>query len=100
MTYFILLCMHVSSYVQLFVTLWTVACQAPLSMGILQAKYLSKFPCPPSGDLPNPGIKPAPLMSPGRFFTPRATWEAITRLQLKVTEKLKLMCKKHVVSAT
>ena len=71
------------SRVWLFATPRTVACQAPLSMGILQAKYWSKFPCPPSGDLPDPGIKPASLMSPalaGGFLTPRATWEAVTRL--------------------
>ena len=40
---------------RLFVTPWTVAHQAPLSMGILQARIL---PCPPPGDLPNPGIEP------------------------------------------
>ena len=37
---------------------WAVACQAPLSMGILQAEYWSWIPCPPLGDLPNPGIEP------------------------------------------
>ena len=39
------------SHVQLFVTPWTVACQAPLSMGILQAKILKWMPCSPPGDL-------------------------------------------------
>ena len=43
--------------VQLFATPWTVACQAPLSMGILQ-KYWSGLPCPPPGNLPNSGIEP------------------------------------------
>ena len=62
MTYFILLCMHVSSYVQLFVTLWTVACQAPLSMGFSSQEYWSGLPFPFPGDLPDPGIKP--VMSP------------------------------------
>ena len=38
-------------------TPWTVACQAPLSMGILQQEYWSGLPCPPPGNLPNPGIK-------------------------------------------
>ena len=37
---------------------WTVAHQAPLSMGILQAEYWSGLPWLPPGDLPNPGIKP------------------------------------------
>ena len=44
------------SHVQLFVTLWTVARQAPLSIGILQARIVVGFPCPPPGDLPDPGI--------------------------------------------
>ena len=36
------------SCVQLFVTLWTVACQAPLSMGFSRPEYWSGLPCPPS----------------------------------------------------
>ena len=40
------------------VTLWTVACQAPLSMGILQARILEWVAMPSSKDLPNPRIKP------------------------------------------
>ena len=48
--------------VQLFATQWTGDHQAPLSMGILQARILEwiampSLPCPPPGDLPNPGIK-------------------------------------------
>ena len=61
------------SCVQLFVTLWTVALQAPLSMGFSQSKYWSGLPCPSPGDLPNAGIEP---MSPvalesllSEFFT-------------------------------
>ena len=41
-----------------FATSWAAALQAPLSMGILQAKILDGFPCLPSGDLPNPGTEP------------------------------------------
>ena len=43
---------------QLFTTPWTgsVACQASLSMGILQAGTLEGLPCPSPGDLPNPGL--------------------------------------------
>ena len=58
------------SCVQLFETLWTVACQAPLSIGFSRQNW-SGLPCPPPGDLPDPGIKPTSLMSPaltGRFF--------------------------------
>ena len=69
-----------SSHVQLFATLWTVACQAPLSMGFSRQKSWSELSCPPSpGHLPNPGIKPTTLTSPawaGSFFSTRATWEA------------------------
>ena len=49
------------SRVQLFVTLWTVACQAPLSMGFSRQGYWSGLPCPPPGDLPDPGIHPCLL---------------------------------------
>ena len=51
-------------HVQLFATLWTVAHQAPLAMGFSRQEYWSGLPCPPSGDLPDPGIEPASLMSP------------------------------------
>ena len=65
---------------RLFVILWTVARQAPLSMGFSRQEYWSGLPCLPPGDLPNPGIEPASLMSPaswaGRFFSTIATWEA------------------------
>ena len=53
-----------SSHVQFFVTLWTVAHQAPLSMGFSRREYWSGLPCPPRWDLPDPGIKPASLCLP------------------------------------
>ena len=71
------------SRVQLFVTLWTVAHQAPLSMGFSRQGYWSGLPCPSPEDLPNPGIEPASLMSPtlaGRFFTTSAIWEVHQKL--------------------
>ena len=46
------------SCVRLFVTSWTVACQAPLSVGFFRQEYWSGLPFPSPGDLPNPGIKP------------------------------------------
>ena len=62
-------------YAWLFETLWTVAHQGPLSMEILLAKYWCELPCPPPGDLPDPGIKPVSLRSAaGGFFISRATW--------------------------
>ena len=49
-------CAQSLSHVQLFASPWTVARQAPLSMGILKARILEQVEDPP-GDLPNPGIK-------------------------------------------
>ena len=40
------------------VTPWTVACQAPLSMGFSRQEYWSGLPFPSPGDLPDPGVKP------------------------------------------
>ena len=42
--------------VQLFATLWTAACQAPLSMELSRREYWSGLPCPPPGDLLNLGL--------------------------------------------
>ena len=67
------------SHVQLFVTLWTVAHQAPLSTGFSRQEYWSGLPCLPSRDLSDLGIKPASLIFlalAGRFLTPSTTWEA------------------------
>ena len=68
------------SHIQLFATLWTVACQASLSIGFSRQEYWSGLPFPPLGKLSDPGIKPASLMSPelaAWFFTTSSTWEAI-----------------------
>ena len=66
------------SHVQLFATLWTIAPQAPLSMGFSRQEYWSGLPFPPPGELPNPGINPRllrllhwqagslPLVPPGK----------------------------------
>ena len=67
------------SCVWIFATPWTVARQAPLSMGFSRQEYWRGLPCPPPGDLPDPGTEPRSLMSPalaGRFFTTNTTWEA------------------------
>ena len=58
--------------VPLFETPWTIALQAPLSMGFSRQGYWSGFPGPPPGDLLSPGIEPTSLMSPalaGRSLT-------------------------------
>ena len=66
------------SCVQFFVTPWTVAHQAPLSMGFSRQKKWSGLPYLLPGDFPNPGVKPMSLTSPalaGGFFTTSTTWE-------------------------
>ena len=71
--------MKLLSRVQLFVTPWTVAYQAPLSMGFSRQEYWSGLPFPSPGDLPNPGIEPGspalqtdalPSEPPGKPITP------------------------------
>ena len=65
--------------VRLFAIPWTVAHQAPLSIGFSKQEYRSALPCPPPGDLSDPGIELVSLTSAalaGGFFTTSATWEA------------------------
>ena len=50
-------------------TLWTIACQAPLSIGFPRQKYWSGLPFPSPGDLPNPGIEPTSPALASRVFT-------------------------------
>ena len=73
-------CAKSLSHVRLFKTPWTVARQAPLSVGFSRWGYWSGLPFPPSGDLPHPGIEPMSLTSPvlaGGFFTASATYAAL-----------------------
>ena len=51
-------CAYLLSHVWLFAAPWTVACQDPLSMGILQEKYWSGLSCPPPGIFPTRGSNP------------------------------------------
>ena len=67
---------YVVSHVQLFVTPWTVVCQAPLSTGLPRQEYWSELPFPPPGDLPDPWIEPLSPPLAGGFFTTTAAWEA------------------------
>ena len=78
------------SCVWLFVTPWTVSCQAPLSTGFSRQGYWSGLPWPPLGYLPDPAIELVSLTSPalaGGFFTTSTTWEA----QLSLFH-IKIMC--------
>ena len=66
------MCAQSLNHVQLFTTPWTVACQAPLSMGLSRQEYWSELPFPPPGDRPNPGVESTFPVSPalaGRFLT-------------------------------
>ena len=69
----------VLSHFWFFVTPWTVALQAPLSMKFSRQEYWSGLPFPPSGDLPDPGIELICLLCllhlASGFFTTRTTWE-------------------------
>ena len=79
---YLILCVCVLNHLscaQLFVIPWTVACQAPLSVGFSRQEYWSGLPFPTPADLPDPRIEPAYLTSPALaagFFTSSATWEA------------------------
>ena len=64
------------SRVRLYVTPWTVARQAPLSLGFFRQEYWSGLPFPSAGFLPNPGIEPTSPALAGGFFTTSATREA------------------------
>ena len=92
------------SRVQLFATLWTIACYSS-SMGFSRQEYWCQLPCPLPRDLPVPGIKPTSLTTPvlaGRFFAIRATWEdqnthvkllqSSLTLQIHVLSPSRLLC--------
>ena len=61
-------CACTLSHVRFFETSWTVACQAPLSMGFSRREDWIGLPCPPPGDLPDPGFElgSLPLSPPGK----------------------------------
>ena len=77
MVWYVLSCFNC---VQLLATPWTVAHQAPLSLGFSRQEHWSGLPFPTPGDLPDPGIKSISLMPPavaGGFFTTSTTLEAL-----------------------
>ena len=80
------------SHVQLFATLWTVAHQAPPSMGFSRQEYWSGLPFPSPGDLPDPGIEPrSPVLQADALTSepPETSWTWIKRTP---TMKLFLKC--------
>ena len=58
------MCAQLLSRIQYFATPWTVDCQTPLSMGLSRQEYWSELPCPPSRDIPDPGIEPTSPVAP------------------------------------
>ena len=67
------------SYVQLFATTWTIAHQAPLSMGFSRWETWSGLPFPPLGDPPNQEIESTSPALAGWFFTTVKLWNASDR---------------------
>ena len=68
------------SHIQLFMTIWAVAHQAPLFMGFSRQENWSGLPWPPLGNLPNPVIEHVSFRFPalaGRCFITSPTWEAL-----------------------
>ena len=62
--------LSVAKLCPILATPWTVACQAPLSMGFSRQEYWSGLPFPPPGDLPNPGTKPgSPVLQADSLMT-------------------------------
>ena len=88
-------------HVRLLVTLWSVACQAPPSFRFSRQEYWSGLPCPPPGDLPDPGIEPASLRSPalGADSLPLASLGKFTISQslLKLMSIESMMPSNHLI---
>ena len=84
-------CMLSHSVMSDCVTRWTVACQAPVSMGFPRQEYWSGLPFPFSEDLPNPGAKPESSVLAGWFFTTEVTRETPSHpLAYKITQSIKI----------
>ena len=83
------------SHVRLFATPWTVARQAPLSVGFSRQEYWSGFPFPSPGDLPDPGIKPTSPVSPalaGVLFTTKPSGNISALLRSETRSPLTSPC--------
>ena len=86
---FLAVCVTRSVVSSSFVIPWTVAHQAPLSMGFPRQEYWSGVPFPPPGDLPDPEIEPTSLKSPalaGGFFPIQfSAVQSLSHIQLLAT---------------
>ena len=79
------------SPVWLCVTLLTVTCHTPLSMGFSRQEFWSWFPCPPPGDLPKPVTESVSLMSPALasgFFNTSTNYEVPITDEVHLNEKV------------
>ena len=82
--------MKLLSRVRLFLTPWTVAHQAPPSVGFFRQEYWSGLPFPSPGDLPDPGIKPKSPAVAGGSFTTEPLRKPTTQLRHPQIPKMKL----------
>ena len=83
------------SHVRLFESPWTVARQAPLSLGFSRQEYWSRFPFPSPGDLPDPGIKPTSPVSlalAGKLFTTKPPGNISALLRSETRSPLSSPC--------
>ena len=104
MTQYVLVCVcllrraHLISHVRVFVTPWTVVCQAPLSMGFSRQEYSSGLPCSSLGHLPDPEFEPTSPASPAlaiRFFTTEPPGKLCTCVLPLKKCSMKLQCEIH-----
>ena len=91
---------QVLSRVQLFMTPWTVARQAPLSMGFPRQGYWSRSPFPPPGDLPNPGTEPTFPALAGRFFTTESPGKPVYIYHMYVEAHVYICINMHMYTYT
>ena len=90
-------CWYFTSFVCVLVTQscptqtpWTIARQAPLSMGLLRQEYWSGLPFPSPGDHPDPGFEPAFPVLAGRFFTTEPPGKSENESHSVVSDSLRL----------
>ena len=79
------------SHVRLFVTPWTVAYQAPPSMGFSRQEYWSGLPFPSPGDLPNPGIEPRSPTLAADALTSEPPGKPYSKVPLKKEKEIMVM---------
>ena len=88
--------MCVLDHVRLFVTPWTVAREAPLSMGFPRHEYWSGLPFPPPGNLPDPGVDPMSPASPTFAGGPLSHLGNAREHESRKMCKTMIICQLHV----